>query len=186
MKKFLCLILACTSLLLAGSALPANADTSNSNVALASRDSVQYLPPIDLVSSNKGKVDGKKMHYQVLIIDVWASWCGPCRNQIPILHELKKKYGNKLEIIGISVDSSEADHKKAIKQLNISYPSCLSANKTNAAFLEAMQKATGQTIRGIPHLVIVDGMGHIVYARSGMHPKGALEDIIKPIIDKKG
>lgn len=51
------------------------------------------------------------------VIDMWASWCGPCRSEIPKVREqLYKKYGDKLQIISISVDQKEADWKKAMQE----------------------------------------------------------------------
>ena len=144
------------------------------------------LPPMNnLISANLGTVPPAPWYTQATIIDVWASWCGPCRHQIPVLHELKRKYGAKLNVIGISTDDSSADHQRAIKELNITYPSCLAANKNNAQFLDALQNATGQQITGIPHLVIADGSGNIVYARSGMLDKDELERILAPLMNSK-
>ncbi|MDO5296700.1 MAG: TlpA disulfide reductase family protein [bacterium] len=144
------------------------------------------LPPMtNLISANQGTVPPTPWYTQAIIIDVWASWCGPCRHQIPVLHELKRKYGAKLTVIGISTDDSSSDHQAAIKALKITYPSCLAANKTNAQFLDALQKATGQQITGIPHLVIADGSGNIVYAQSGMRDKDELERILAPLMKAK-
>ena len=146
----------------------------------------RQLPVMNLTSSNKGDVKFADVcDSKAIIIDVWASWCGPCCKQIPILHELKDKYGSRLAIVGISVDDSEKDHKKAIKKLKINYPSCLAKDNINAQYLDDLQKATGQRIEGIPHLVIADGKGNIVYARSGVHSKKHLEKILDPLMKTK-
>lgn len=146
----------------------------------------RQLPAMKLMSSNKGAVSSSVYSgSKAVIIDVWASWCGPCCRQIPILHELKDKYGSKLAVVGISVDNNEQDHQKAIKELNITYPSCFAKDKDNYQFMNDLQNATGKEIEGIPHLVIADSKGNIVYAESGLHSKEQLEQIISPLMKAK-
>lgn len=60
---------------------------------------------------------------KVLMIDFWASWCGPCRAEMPAVKEAYAKYHDKgFEIIGVSLDANEADWKKAIEQLELPWP----------------------------------------------------------------
>lgn len=156
--------------------------SATANQATVAATAKKSLPAIQLHSSNKGKVDGSKLKYKAIIVDVWASWCGPCRKQIPVLHELQKQYGNKLQLLGISVDDNESDHKKAIKKLGITYPSCIAQNPTNDKFLKSLQAATGEQIRGIPYLVVADNKGRIIYAESGMCDKQELVKILTPLM----
>lgn len=48
---------------------------------------------------------------KVAIIDLWATWCGPCKKEIPSFIKLKSQYGDKLQIIGVSYDDDEGDLK---------------------------------------------------------------------------
>jgi len=90
-----------------------------------------------------------------LIIDFWASWCGPCRQEIPHLKEVYKKYKDKgLEILAVSVDAKEADWKKAMAEERMAWP------QINAK--ESKPVMASYLFSGIPYLVLVDKEGNIV------------------------
>ena len=95
--------------------------------------------------------------HQFTIIDVWASWCGPCRREMPILVELYNTYHDKgLDIIGISLDQNEADWKAAIKQLGIKWRQMSVLNGWKNPLVEYY------SIESIPHTIIIDQEGRIL------------------------
>ena len=83
-----------------------------------------------------------------VLIDFWATWCGPCRKAIPELNALHKKFKDKLVVIGVS-DEDEATIRK-MKTPQIEYYSAIDSK-------ERMKKAVGVT--GIPHVLILDPQG---------------------------
>lgn len=99
---------------------------------------------------------------KVVLIDFWASWCGPCRREMPNLVEAYAKYKDKnFEIVGVSLDQDGAAWKEAIKTLNITWP-----QMSDLKFWQS-EGAQLYAINSIPHTVLVDKDGTIL-AR-GLH-----------------
>lgn len=104
---------------------------------------------------NGKKWSPKDFKGKYLIIDFWASWCGPCRAEIPHLKEVYKKYKDKgLEILAVSVDAKEADWKKAMAEEKMAWP------QINAK--ESKPVMASYLFSGIPYLVVVDKEGNII------------------------
>ena len=93
--------------------------------------------------------EGKKY----ILIDFWASWCAPCRREIPNLKNLYAKYGSKgFQIISISRDKNAEDWKKAIEDEQLTWPN----------FLDESDIAKLYKVRAIPTMYLVDADGRIV------------------------
>lgn len=92
-----------------------------------------------------------------VLVDFWASWCGPCRAEMPLVKSLYEKYHPKgFEIVGISLDNNKDDWMKAVEQLGIVWPqlSDLKAWKSEAARL--------YDVRAIPATLLIGPDGKIV------------------------
>ena len=93
--------------------------------------------------------EGKKY----ILIDFWASWCAPCRREIPNLRNLYAKYGSRgFQIISISRDKNAEDWKKAIEDEQLTWPN----------FLDESNIAKLYKVRAIPTMYLVDADGRIV------------------------
>lgn len=94
---------------------------------------------------------------KVTLVDFWASWCGPCRAEMPNVVKAYKEYkGKGFEIVGVSFDEKADDWKKAIKELNITWPqmSDLKGWQSEGAKL--------YNVRGIPATVLIGQDGTIL------------------------
>jgi cytochrome c biogenesis protein CcmG, thiol:disulfide interchange protein DsbE len=86
---------------------------------------------------------------KVVLLDFWATWCGPCGELVPELNEYKKKFGNDLAIIGIS-DETAREVRKFMKLTPIDYDVALAPD-------QEMYNAIG--ITGIPHCLVISADG---------------------------
>lgn len=89
-----------------------------------------------------------------VLVDFWASWCGPCRAEIPNLIKVYNKYkGDKFEVLGVATWDKPEDTQKAIEQMTIPYPQIMNAQKAGS-------DAYG--ITGIPQIILFGPDGTIV------------------------
>ncbi len=132
------------------------------------------LPDTQGVSRHIKTWDGK-----VLVINFWATWCGPCLREIPAFIELQKKYGAKgVQFVGVAFDDMEAIQgftKTAKIQFN--YP--ILVGEDEAMTIAAMY---GNVIGALPYTVIIDRQGKIIHGQIGEISRRAVEDIIKPLL----
>jgi thiol-disulfide isomerase/thioredoxin len=97
----------------------------------------------------KDIVAGKKY----ILVDFWASWCGPCRKEIPNLKTAYTEYSNKgFEILSISIDKDEKAWQKALGQENMQWPNLYDDDKVSKAF----------NVKTIPATYLVDSKGVII------------------------
>lgn len=113
-------------------------------------------------NGNPVSIDSYKGKY--LLVDFWASWCGPCRKAIPSLKTIYEKYNIKgFEILGISIDKDEKAWRKALTEEAMPWKQTLSPdiNETMKLF----------NFSGIPTLYFIDKEGKIVANTSGFSPE---------------
>ncbi|MEW6594422.1 MAG: TlpA disulfide reductase family protein [Thermodesulfobacteriota bacterium] len=113
------------------------------------------MPRFVLPSVTDGRaLDSNTLKGKVLLINFWATWCPPCRKEIPSLIELQNKYGAKgFSVIGISTDQGGSSLvAKFAQKMNINYPVVLSDSDTPRNF---------GNILGIPTTFLVDRSGNV-------------------------
>ena len=94
---------------------------------------------------------------KITVIDFWASWCGPCRQEMPFMLEMFSKYKDKgLGIVGISLDEDSDSWKAATQQLNIPW--------IQMSDLKGWENAIAKhfCVNSIPHTIVVDQQGKIL------------------------
>lgn len=79
-------------------------------------------PDFELATPTGEKVKLSSLRGKYVLIDFWASWCGPCRKEIPNLKKVDAEFKDKgLQVVGISIDQSDKAWKKALEEENLSY-----------------------------------------------------------------
>ncbi len=117
----------------------------------------QTAPEISLPGVNDSPISLSSFKGKVVLIDFWASWCGPCRATIPSVIQLYDKYkGNGFEVLGVSIDSKKKDWIKAIEQDKIKYPQV----NDKAGWYSKTAEAYG--VNAIPNTFLLDKTGKIV------------------------
>jgi thiol-disulfide isomerase/thioredoxin len=106
-------------------------------------------------------------------VDVWATWCGPCKREIPSLKEVEKKYHNKnIEFVSISVDKQN-DHetwKKMVEDMELKGVQLFADKDWSSQFVQ------DYLIKGIPRFILIDTEGNIVNANA---PRPSSEKLIE-------
>ncbi len=105
---------------------------------------------------------------KVVLLNFWATWCGPCKAEIPGFVELQEKYKDKLTIIGYSVDDTAELAKKYAAEYKMNYPILLGEGR------EDVQDAYGP-IWGIPASFIISKDGKVCRKHMGIAPKNVFE-----------
>jgi thiol-disulfide isomerase/thioredoxin len=125
-------------------------------------------------------LDGKTVKFsdfrgKVVILNFWATWCMPCRIEIPDLAELQKQYGDKgLAIVGVSLDEQGPEVvKKFMKQFQMTYLVVIGNEKIVAAY---------GGIEGIPTTFVIGRDGRIVSRHIGFAEKEVLEREIRSLL----
>ena len=136
-------------------------------------------PAFVLPDINGGQVSLADYKGKIVILDFWATWCGPCRRGIPDLIELKKEYNESLEIIGVSVDgitrdgSTVSDIKPFMKEFGINYPIALGD-------LNLVNSYGGITT--IPTTFIIDKQGRLAARYERLVAKSTYVNEIKKLL----
>jgi thiol-disulfide isomerase/thioredoxin len=110
---------------------------------------------------------------KVVVLNFWASWCGPCRQEIPELMDLRKRIPeSKLVIMGVSVDQDPAMFAMYSAKAGFNYPVYLAKADVSQAF----------SIRAIPRTIVYSPKGEVVHSQEGYMPGPDLEKLVKKLM----
>ena len=134
--------------------------------------------PLDFVLKDVTNKDVRLSDYKgkVILLDFWATWCGPCKVEIPWFVEFQQKYGKAgLQVIGISADDPLDKLAPFVKQMKMTYPVLQGLGKDN------VQDAYGPMV-GLPVTVMISRDGKICSKHVGMGKKETFESEIKALL----
>jgi peroxiredoxin len=126
--------------------------------------------------TNGRKVSLSDFKGKVILLDFWATWCVPCKQEIPGFIELQKKFGVRgLQIVGLSVDDPLTAAKTYATAMKMNYPVLLAEGKED--ILEAYDP-----IPSIPVSIIIDRQGRIAKRHIGIATMDVFEKEIVPLL----
>jgi peroxiredoxin len=130
---------------------------------LASLTSANDAAPDFALKSTQGDNIRLSEHRgEVVLLNFWASWCGPCRQEMPLLNTLQQRY-NKLgfNVVGVNVDKDSALANKLLKDIPVTFPVLL--DNTGAV-------SASYNVSSMPTTVIIDRDGNMRYLHRGYKP----------------
>ena len=111
-----------------------------------------------------------------MVINFWATWCGPCKEEIPALVELAERYkGDRLAVLGVSVDDKPDDLKKFAAEYKMNYPVLVGLGHDD--FLEAYD-----AVSAVPVTWLVDPCGAVAVKHLGIWTRADFEAAIRKLL----
>lgn len=155
------------------------AQSKDEQVAAAAQKMVQATEmigkPVDLkfTAVDGTEVDLSKMKGKVVLIDFWATWCGPCMQEVPNVVKTYQKYHDKgFEIVGISLDQSKTDLLDVTKAKGMTWPQYFDGE----GWQNAISKRFG--IDSIPRMWLIDRKGNLVTTEARQDLEGQVEKLV--------
>jgi thiol-disulfide isomerase/thioredoxin len=110
---------------------------------------------------------------KVVFLNFWATWCGPCRAEIPDLIALQDRYKGRLQIIGLNVDDEQVDIQKYVEETGINYPVAMTSNDVRIQF---------GGIPALPTSFVLDTAGRVVQKHVGLWNPAVYETEIRALL----
>ncbi len=149
-----------------------------SAVASTPEDQYPEAPDFELPSVDGKQIKLSDFRGKVVFLNFWATWCPPCRREIPSFIELIKKYGKDgFIVLGVAVDPREFTQvdkvKPFVKQMGMNYPVVYDTKGISQMY---------GGIRSIPTTFVINREGKVIGQIVGSRPKATFESIIKDLL----
>lgn len=129
----------------------------------ATAESLKGKAPDFTLKSNTGKnLKLSEFRGQVVMLNFWASWCGPCRQEMPLLDQIQKRYSPLgFTILGVNVEEDSSKAKTMLREVPVSFPILFdTTNKASKLY----------NVSAMPSTVLIDRDGNLRYLHKGYKP----------------
>jgi len=151
-------------------------NTAADDSPVMSADQAMHIDLDDLKGGSHTLADWRG---KVLLVNFWATWCLPCRQEIPLLVKLQAKYAAQgLQVVGIATDEqNQQDVRAFMKQMVVNYPILMGDNQ-----VPQLIAALGGNYIGLPYTVVLDRGGRVLKIHPGeLDPKEA-ENLVRTAV----
>lgn len=136
------------------------------------------LPDFNLPDLSGNQHNISEWRGKILILNFWATWCPPCRKEIPEFIVLQKEYSAKsVQIIGIALEEQQPIVEYA-SSAHINYPILIGGDDG-----VALAHRLGNSIDAIPYTIVVNQQGQIIHRHPGEFSKEQVLEIINPLLN---
>ena len=135
------------------------------------------LPPIEGLTRNDQPVPGLNdatFKDKVTLVNVWASWCVPCHDEVPFLEQLS--HDKRFQLVGINYKDAPADARRFLGRYGNPYAAS-GADRSGA-------ESINWGVYGVPETYVIDRSGHITYKLVGPISAANLQGALMPAVDK--
>lgn len=141
---------------------PGDKDGGSDAVVIRFAKNPEAMPPFLVNDLDGSTISTANLHGKVVLLSFWATWCGPCREEIPELNTLADRYKGQLQVVGISEDDDPADQVHAFaKRMDMRYPVMMASKQITDEFGE---------VPALPTSYLVNTDGGIVQKHVGLYP----------------
>lgn len=156
-----------------------NENQPESTTSSAPAEELGYQLPADmeLTTPDGTLIKVETLYGKYLYVDVWASWCTPCRQEIPYLQALATRMSDqdKVQFVSISVDEKMSDWKAAVDQEQPSWPQYIVQNESADMLSQAIR------LEYIPRFLIIDPEGNIINDNAPRPSEQSLEEELRKL-----
>lgn len=136
-------------------------------------------PAFSLARRGGGEVSLDQLRGKVVLINFWATWCGPCRKEMPLLDQLQKKYSPLgFTLLGVNVEEDGRLFDTFLRDVPVSFPILLDpANGVSKLY----------QVEAMPSTVIIDRKGNVRYIHQGYQPgdENKYQDVIRALVRER-
>lgn len=132
--------------------------------------------PTFTLPSRSGDISLQQLKGQVVMLNFWASWCGPCRQEMPLLDQMHKRYSSLgFTLLGVNVEANTQDAERWLKDTPVSFPVLFDRDSKVSALYG---------VDAMPSTVFIDRKGNVRYLHRGYKPgdEGEYLDQIRALL----
>jgi peroxiredoxin len=143
---------------------------------MAKTTPVKAAPDFTLRSLSGDNVKLSELRGNVVMINFWASWCGPCRQEMPLLEQLYQRYSALgFELLGVNVEQDVDDAKRWLADRPVSFPVLLDPDNRLSKIYQ---------VKAMPSTILVDRDGNVRHLHRGYKPgdENTYQDLVRSLI----